>query len=160
MGRKAQDDPPSTADFVDEGICFVLGNSVRIAQIARNYLWNTRADTHPAAHKFFKRQTEDLNASADQLAAHVVRRGATTLFDFTDITVDGNPAIGSGDNEIAQMIANLSLAHEQAIMSVDSALEVAREFNDADTIDILEDRLQAHRGYLAYLRSQTDWTTP
>lgn len=137
-------DTVARASLID-ALCHVLGNTCRIARIAKHHQWNAAGPGAIQAEARFRDQADELLAALDQIAEHIRTIGGVAVLDYTDVKVSADPSTFSGLPVMPELVQVLVESHHEACLTIEAAIDIAEEAADRSSIHLLTDRLGAHR---------------
>lgn len=124
----------------------------------RNYHWNVRGIHFPALHALFEEQYNELLPIIDEIAERVRMVGFLslgTMASFLEHTrIEESP---SNDMPAEAMIQDLVKSNQAMIRNLrDDIDNIAEEYNDEGTADLLTETIQLHEKFAWMLRAMTE----
>jgi len=86
-----------------------------------------------------------MHSALNGLATHVLGMEGAAILDYSDEVVALNPPTVKSIPALNQMVKTLKQGHDEAVFSIGAAMDLAREVDEAPTIQILAMRVEAHR---------------
>lgn len=130
---------------IHASLCHILGNTCRLSRTAKSYEWNASGRGSVLARQCFWQQADALHILIDPLAAHILELGGCAVLDYSDEVVSVDPPTSNAFPTLADMVRTLREGHDQAILSVGAAIDVARAADEESTVRLMASHLAAHR---------------
>jgi DNA-binding ferritin-like protein len=151
QGQPANAAPVHRAAMV-EAFSHLLGNTFCLQRVALSCEWNVRGPFAEAASVLFHRQAEEMFRALSAIAACVRTTGQSVRADESDLVLDeAAQDAAMADPEVRTLLRVLSLGHENTIISIQAASDIATEIGDRRSLHVLDTRLVAHEGHLAQI---------
>lgn len=130
-----------------------LANSYLFMLKLHNFHWNTRGPLFKSVHEMTEEQYENVFDAIDEIAERIRALGylaAGTIKEYEQLRM-----IDDGDATISQtqMVAQLVKDHETIVKLARKTGEVAGEYGDEATLDLMTQRMENHEKFAWMLRS-------
>lgn len=154
--KKSTSKASSSTAKVASQLVNVLSDTYVLAIKTHGYHWNVTGALFPQLHEQFSEQYEALFEAADDIAERiraldVFSPGSMELFLQNSAIKEATVAPLSA----AAMVKDLLKSHEVLRSRIIDASEVADEYDDDATEDLMTERLRYHDKVIWMLRSQT-----
>ena len=141
-------------DALIEALNHLLGNGCRLFRVSKCCSWNAQGEYSIDAQRLFGSQAEEIWVAQNDIARQIRRLGGEAVPDDTDGVVVERPQDLNYMVEYARLLALvISRGHQNAMLSLRAADDVASEVDDEKTSRTLSDRLKAHARHLRELES-------
>lgn len=132
----------------------VLADTYVLAVKTHGYHWNVTGPLFAPLHDFFGKQYEALFLAADEIAERIRALGAMAPSSMAQLLARATIKEASGEKlDATAMIADLLVSHEAANAGIDKAIELADNFDDDGTEDLLIQRRKEHDKTIWMLQS-------
>ena len=131
----------------------VLADSMMLMIKTQVYHWNVVGPLFKPIHDLTEEQYNDLFAAADEIAERIRALGFPAPVSFTDLIPKTNLLEESGMRSAHDMLAQLVDDHEKIVRNIRESAELAEEFNDFVTHDLLVERMAVHEKAIWMLRA-------
>jgi starvation-inducible DNA-binding protein len=135
------------------GLSRALAETYVLYAKTQGFHWNVVGPLFYGLHKLTEEQYENLADAVDELAERIRALGyptPATLGEFIALSaIKESPGIANAEEAIRQLNGD----HEAICRTFRDTAQIADEFNDQATADMLTDRLKAHEQMAWMLRS-------
>lgn len=146
MSRASDMIRANDAASLAEGFVFVLGNNCTLIRISRCCAWNSTGSGAEEARSLFRSQVVELEAAQDALALRIMCLGSAPIpDDREDILLTGAGRFDYKSQSCSTFARLLADGHQNALMSIEAAADVAEDFRDRGSLLVLAQRLVAHQ---------------
>jgi len=133
---------------VADALVPALANTWALFQKTQTYHWNVVGPTFSELHALFNTQYDDLHNAADTIAEHI--RALNVAAGEVAKPIDGDflsKSTLSPNNATGwqAMVRGLVEGHAACVTSLEAVMAPATEQNDQSTINLISDRITAHR---------------
>lgn len=136
-----------------EAFSHVLGNTWCLQNAALLCEWNVRGPLAPVAAELFHQQAGEMLRALDPLADCIRLTGHPVRIDFSDrVLPDEMQHESLIDPRVRPLLQVLSLGHENTIISIEAAADIALELGDRRSLQLLDARRTAHEDHLVQLQ--------
>ena len=143
-------------EVIAKGLSNILADSYSLMIMLHNYHWNVRGKNFRQIHLLTEEQYEDLFKAVDVLAERIRALGHLapgSLKEFSELSDLKEPNSTATENE---MLADLLTAHEHISKHSRKLIQIADDFNDEATADLLTGRVDTHEKNAWMLRSMLE----
>ena len=124
----------------------ILADSYAVYLKTQNYHWNvTSHHAFHSLHKLFDEQYKELAKAIDVIAEHIRQMRSLVPASFSDFQVLTQIEDGDECFSADQMLKDLAEDQIKLIIAINEGIELASKYKDEATIDLLTDRLRAHK---------------
>lgn len=138
---------------VSEGLASVLADTYTLYLKTQNYHWNVTGPRFHELHKMFEDQYSEMAEAVDEIAERIRalgHRAPGTFKEFLELSsITEEERILSADN----MIISLVESHEAVSRKSREVVQIAAEFKDEASADLLSARIKTHEKTAWMLRS-------
>lgn len=133
-----------------DALGFVLIDTFSLYRKTHIYHWNVRGPDFAQLHKLFEKQYGEIWESVDVIAEHIRALGALTPADFS-----GSAMSAAIPTYTAQEMVTDLLADNVAMVAntISRAVAAAEAPDDQGTLNLLAERIDAHRKHAWMLRA-------
>ena len=115
--------------------------------------WNVRGPSFFSLHTAFEEQYNELFVAVDEIAERIRAKGALAPGGLAKLASMAGIEELAEDASAKEMVQHLVRANEKLLGDLKSARDLADEFNDAETEDLMIARIQVHEKTVWMLRS-------
>lgn len=131
----------------------VLADTYALYLKTQNYHWNVTGINFKSLHMMFQEQYEALAGAIDEIAERIRALGERVPASFSAFSAATKVQSGDEMADAKTMLADLMKGHEQVIVSVIQAKEIAAKHDDYATEDMMIGRLEEHQKMVWMLRA-------
>lgn len=157
MSKKSTKLTDPKVDALIEALNHLLGNGCRLFRVAKCCSWNVTGKHSEAARRLFEGQAEEVWSAQHELAQHIRRLGGEAVPDDSDgIAVVRPQEINYLRESLRGLASHLRTGHQNALLSIEAAEDVAAEVEDLDASRTFRVRIEAHSRHLHELETLGD----
>lgn len=127
-----------------DALCHVLGNTCRIIRTTRSYEWNVSGRGAELARRCFCEHATEQQRTVERVAYHIIGLRGSPILDYSDEVLEVDPPTKHDIPSLRVMVERLCRGHAQADTSVNAAADLAREFLETATVNLLVSQSEMH----------------
>lgn len=131
----------------------VLADTYALLIKTQNYHWNVTGPHFASYHAFFEEQYNELFGAVDDIAEHIRALGSHVEASFKFYEKQKSITDGKHNATAAAMIKDLIKSHEAMLKNLQKGIDIADEFDDDATEDLLIERVRVHQKHAWMLKS-------
>lgn len=140
-------------DAMAKAVTAVLADTYALYFKTHAYHWNVTGPRFHDLHMLFETQYNELWTATDDIAERVRALGPKAPNSYAAMTEAASLDSDATATKADDMIADLIKGHETVVATIRKALELAGEYGDEATGDLLAPRINAHEKTAWMLRS-------
>lgn len=136
-----------------EALNHVLGNGCRLLRTSKCAEWNIHGQGAAEAASVFRSQAAEIFQGQDQIASRIwFLRGVAVPDDEDDVVVLRPQDQSYLPSDTQSLVSMMMGGHENAVLSLKAAFDVAEDIGNVATATILAQRVLAHEDHIGVLR--------
>lgn len=139
---------------VAEALARILADTATLYQKTHGYHWNVTGPSFPYLHTMFEQQYQELWAALDPLAERIRALGHMAPGSFKEYAELARLDESAKPPAAKKMIETLVADHEALVRYAREVKDLAESVGDAETGDMMIERMQVHAKTAWMLRAQ------
>lgn len=145
--------PQHKTEAVADALAHLLGQTLLLAETLLNFRWNVTGVHALGLSGLFKQQADELWQAADALGERMRDLDHPAAPDKSETIIAPCMKPSDGTTICHQMICVVQQGHEEMIVALEAALDVAVDTSDYGSTELLSARIAAHQRHRRVLSS-------